>query len=516
MLKQSRKTRPILPALWAAVLLGTVISAPARAQLPANWQSEDVGTAKEHPGSVQVENGIYTIGGAGNDVWGTADGFRFTYTPLQGDGSVIARVLDLPSLPGNPTGTAAPAKAGVMIRESIDPGARHLSADQMARRGVEVTYRLQPGGATNFDGGELFTNPPPLWLRVQRVGTTFTAFASTDGQLWTQLGESHAVEIGASALAGLVVSAVTDAPNVPIEPVVGRFDNVSVINQVLALGPAGLTAGGGDQSALLTWNAVRGTQGYNIYRRLKTETALAKVNASPVTDTTFRDSGLTNGSQYVYAVSSVDGNGAETALSPVSVVTPAPLNGFFAADVGMVTAGAARFEADTFTVRGAGRDIGGTNAVSRPERDEFRFVFQPATGDTTIVARLKAGPNPPDLAPKAGLMIRESLDPTARFMTLDLVPNQGLETIFRTMPGFPAASTAISPFESPLPIFLRLERQGDVIRASASADGQTWRPIGSDQLFGQLSPNLYVGLVVNGHQENAFAEAQFDSVRITH
>jgi hypothetical protein len=516
MFKQERRAHPILAGLGAVALLLVVSVVPARAQLPQNWVSEDIGTAKDPPGSVQVQNGVYMIAGSGNDVWGTADGFRFTYTPLQGDGSIIARLLDLPSLPGNPAGTAAPAKAGVMIRESTDPGARHLTADQMARRGVEVTYRLQPGGATNFDGGELFTNPPPIWLRAQRVGTTFTAFASTDGQLWSQLGASHTVEMGASALAGLVVSAVTDAPNVPKEPVVGRFDNVSVTNQVLALGPAGLTAGGGDQGALLVWNAVRGTQGYTIYRRLKSDAALTKVNASPVTDTTFRDTALTNGSQYVYAVASVDGNGAETALSPVSVVTPAPLNGFFAADVGIVTPGAASFQGETFTVRGAGRDIGGTNAVSSAERDEFRFVFQPATGDTTIVARLKAGPEPPGLAPKAGLMIRESLDPAARMMTVAQIAGDGLQTIFRTMGGFPAASESSTPFQSGLPVFLRLERKGDVIRASASSDGQTWQPVGSDQLFSQLSPNIYVGLVVNGHYENTFAEAQFDSVAITH
>src|SRR5262249_44727708 len=149
MWRQSSRTYPILTSLLAAVLVGAVTSAPACAQLLPNWLSEDIGTAKDHPGSVQVQNGVYTIAGAGNDVWGTVDGFRFPYTPLQGDGSIIAHVLDLPSLPGNPAGTAPPAKAGVMIRESTDPGARHLTADQMARRGVEVTYRLQPGGATN-------------------------------------------------------------------------------------------------------------------------------------------------------------------------------------------------------------------------------------------------------------------------------------------------------------------------------------------------------------------------------
>src|SRR5262245_14428917 len=101
MLKQRRKDHPIVAALWAAVMLVSVAAAPAGAQLPANWKSDDIGTAKDYPGSIDVANGVYTIKGSGNDVWGTADGFRFTYTPLQGDGSVIARVLELPSLPGD-------------------------------------------------------------------------------------------------------------------------------------------------------------------------------------------------------------------------------------------------------------------------------------------------------------------------------------------------------------------------------------------------------------------------------
>src|SRR5262245_47366251 len=118
MSNQKRMARTIISTLWAAVLLVAVGGGQARAQLPADWKSEDIGTAKDNPGSIDVTNGVYTIKGSGNDVWGTADGFRFTYKALQGDGSIIARVLELPSLPNDLAGTASSAKAGVMIRET--------------------------------------------------------------------------------------------------------------------------------------------------------------------------------------------------------------------------------------------------------------------------------------------------------------------------------------------------------------------------------------------------------------
>src|SRR5262249_46892876 len=127
MSKQKRMTRPIVSALWATVLLAAVASGPAGAPLPGDWKGEDIGTAKDNPGSIDVTNGVYTIKGSGNDVWGTADGFRFTYKALQGDGSIIARVLELPSLPNDLAGTASSAKAGVMIRETLAPGSKHVA-----------------------------------------------------------------------------------------------------------------------------------------------------------------------------------------------------------------------------------------------------------------------------------------------------------------------------------------------------------------------------------------------------
>jgi hypothetical protein len=35
---------------------------------------------------------VFTVSGAGADIWGTADSFHFAYTALNGDGQIVARV----------------------------------------------------------------------------------------------------------------------------------------------------------------------------------------------------------------------------------------------------------------------------------------------------------------------------------------------------------------------------------------------------------------------------------------
>ena len=53
--------------------------------------------------------------GSGSDIWERADGFRFVYRALTGDGTVEAQVASLQNTNGW-------AKAGVMIRESLAAG----------------------------------------------------------------------------------------------------------------------------------------------------------------------------------------------------------------------------------------------------------------------------------------------------------------------------------------------------------------------------------------------------------
>ena len=62
----------------------------------------------------QAGTGTYSVTGAGADIWGTADAFRFVYQPLSGDGQIVARVATVQN-------TNAWVKAGV-----IDPHRCHL------------------------------------------------------------------------------------------------------------------------------------------------------------------------------------------------------------------------------------------------------------------------------------------------------------------------------------------------------------------------------------------------------
>ena len=74
--------------------------------------------------------------------------------------------------------------------------------------------------------------------------------------------------------------------------------------------PAGLAVtGSNDTSVSLTWNAVSGAAGYNVYRDG------VKANGTVLTGTSYTDGGLASGTSYTYAVKAVTSGGAESAAS---------------------------------------------------------------------------------------------------------------------------------------------------------------------------------------------------------
>src|SRR5688572_13827364 len=93
----------------ALFLTSFPLNADAQA-LPSGWASADVGSPAV-AGSATHNSGLYTVNGAGADIWGSADQFRFVYRQWTGDGVITARVASL-------QGAHEWSKAGVMIRES--------------------------------------------------------------------------------------------------------------------------------------------------------------------------------------------------------------------------------------------------------------------------------------------------------------------------------------------------------------------------------------------------------------
>ena len=63
--------------------------------------------------------GKMTLTGDGADIWNNSDEFTFAYKTLNGDGTIVARVVSIG------TGSNTWAKGGVMIRDSLDGGSMH-------------------------------------------------------------------------------------------------------------------------------------------------------------------------------------------------------------------------------------------------------------------------------------------------------------------------------------------------------------------------------------------------------
>jgi hypothetical protein len=80
--------------------------------------------------------------------------------------------------------------------------------------------------------------------------------------------------------------------------------------------PANLhLTGEGNAQVSLTWSAVNGAASYNVYRSPLSGGGFVKVNGSPLTGTSYMDSGLKNATTYYYVVTSLDSAGNESAYS---------------------------------------------------------------------------------------------------------------------------------------------------------------------------------------------------------
>ncbi|HSJ89118.1 MAG TPA: alpha-amylase family glycosyl hydrolase [Anaerolineales bacterium] len=71
----------------------------------------------------------------------------------------------------------------------------------------------------------------------------------------------------------------------------------------------------GNAQISLAWSAVDGAVSYNIYRSPVSGGGYVKVDGSPLTDTSYTDTGLKNASNYYYVVTALDDKGNESAYS---------------------------------------------------------------------------------------------------------------------------------------------------------------------------------------------------------
>jgi hypothetical protein len=157
--------------------------------------------------------------------------------------------------------------------------------------------------------------------------------------------------------------------------------------------------------------------------------------------------------------------------------------------------------AGTYTITSTGTDIWAGS-------DEFHFAFKEATGTTKIIAKVDSLQNTHEFA-KAGVMIRDTLDPDSRYVGVFITPENGVRFQYRNAVGgvtdreFAEGITA--------PQWVRLERtSGGLVRAYYSPDGTTWERFSLTQV--SMTMPVYAGLAVTSHDINLTCEAVFSEV----
>jgi regulation of enolase protein 1 (concanavalin A-like superfamily) len=132
------------------------------------------------------------VNGGGTGVSSTRDSFRYDFTTLTGNGQIVAQVSHL----GDPSGSAA---AGVMVRSSTVATFSEVSLMLNNLDNAFMLTRATTGGSTSSseksDSGD-------QWIKLVRIGNTFSTYISSNGSAWTLVGSST-VAMGATIDIGL-------------------------------------------------------------------------------------------------------------------------------------------------------------------------------------------------------------------------------------------------------------------------------------------------------------------------
>jgi regulation of enolase protein 1 (concanavalin A-like superfamily) len=203
-----------------------------------NWTGNGADTlrlwVRGQPAAYLENAGVITMSAAGHDIWDNADDFRFAHQTLTGNGSILVKVESL-------VNTNAWAKAGVMIRQSLDDNSKFAYMIVSYSSGVSCGWRQQTGGTCGSATQANIT--APQWVKLTRTNDAFTAQYSADGKSWLDLKNADGTVVSTTiAMTGpvyiglCVTSHNTAATTVAVLSGAATTGNVTGARQVLAIG----------------------------------------------------------------------------------------------------------------------------------------------------------------------------------------------------------------------------------------------------------------------------------------
>ena len=210
--------------------------------------------------------------------------------------------------------------------------------------------------------------------------------------------------------------------------------------------------------------------------------------------------------EYELVARAMDNHNLIGVSGPVSVkingggTLPPPWNDGIVGRVG--AKGSAKLGGGVFTLESTEGEMWG-------ERDGIYYVFQPLTGDGSIIARLVSFSPGQTAGAAAGLMVLESRSrEKARQVIIGIAPDTGITSLRRENEW---EERKMASTQGKAPVWLKVSRHGRMLKSYYSADGQKWESMGSRQI--EMRPNVYLGMVLVNPGEKK-GTAVFDHVSI--
>jgi len=124
-----------------------------------------------------------------------------------------------------------------------------------------------------------------------------------------------------------------------------------------------------------------------------------------------------------------------------------------------------------WSVAGGGSDIWNSS-------DQFNFAYETASDSVVLIARVVALANTDSWA-KAGVMLRDSNDPSAIYADVVATPGNGVSFQWRGSTGGQCGFSQVGGIFTP--VWVKLVRSGNQFSGYYSPDGAGWTPIGPSE-----------------------------------
>jgi hypothetical protein len=230
-----------------------------RSKTPGDTQDTAIHNLNLHdfdthqPYSLSTTGSLAIISAGGANIWDAEDKFLFAHGTVAGDFDCRMRVHSIGPVLDNFT------RVGLMARESLDePGCREVTVAYNAIRSFQMLVRPIAGAET----WSLPPNPLPpapgtnVWLWLQRVGSSFYTYISTNGTDWARLHQFDTTATGQTSFADRIYVGIATCAHDPertVTAVVSDFSVTPVVPGTTSLALALLEYRRGDPLRAIEW-----------------------------------------------------------------------------------------------------------------------------------------------------------------------------------------------------------------------------------------------------------------------